>query len=258
MRHTVIFICALLCFTTDQLSAQKGTKVDVVKLTDGSVLVGQFLNVTDTSYLFSTASMDSIHINKKFISSIDFGITEVDNTIYENRKVKTIKKEKVYKNTGIFGMTDVGMVSGEEVHWHASLTLGYRLNPRFYLGIQGGKENILNAQPLLWQTDGIWPIGIYGRYYPLKTKLRPYVSTRVGYAFIDDKFNTMKSGGMNILPGIGIHFPSRNGLHFHISLHQYFQKTQGTSEMDIGMQNPIVINYDLWYNRSVVKIGVEF
>jgi hypothetical protein len=259
VRRLSLIVFLVLVSKATPLFAQSDRVVDVIVLKDGSVLVGEFVNVTDTSYLFNIASVDSIHVNKGNVSSIDFGVKNYDARSFKPRIRRLTKRvEKTYKDEGMILMADFGMISGEEVHWHASLTIGKRLSSQFYIGLQGGKENVHNAQPFIWQTDGVWPIGIYGRYYPKLNKLRPYFSTRLGYGFIDDKFNTQKSGGLNILPGIGLHFPSRSRFGLHISLHQYFQKTQGSSEVNIGEPIPIIVTYDQWYNRTVFKVGIEF
>ena len=256
MKYKYLFLFFIIC--SSHLIGQDDKTVDVISLKDGSVLVGKFINVTDSTYLFSISSADSIEVRKSEVLNISFDVKNYNSSTFRHKKVSSRRKEKTYKHDGWFLAVDLGMVSGREAHWHSSLTLGKRITSRFYLGIQGGKENIQNAQPLIWQTDGIWPVGFYTRYYPLRDKWSPFVSARVGYAFIDDKSQTKKSGGINILPGVGFRLPTSGKIHFLLSAHQYFQKTKGNGLYDQGFRYPVEVSYNLWYNRTVIKVGIEF
>ena len=66
------------------------------------------------------------------------------------------------------------------------------------------------------------------------------------------------SGGVHFQPGFGVHFASRRKARFILTLSQMIQNTRGERVDFDFLSNPINIKYKYWYNRTMLKIGVEW
>jgi len=176
MRIISIFV---FTFLSVLLTAQEAESFDQVTLTDGSVLRGEIIDQDYNSITLINQVLDTVVLKVTKVSSIQYNTTEEEqkevNRISTTRSNRLIRMNpKTYKESGYFAALDFGIVSGDELHWHSNITLGIRLTPDLYIGIQGGKENTKLSSPI-WDTQGIWALGAYARYYPLKTDLRPFL-----------------------------------------------------------------------------------
>ncbi|MEE9374689.1 MAG: hypothetical protein V3V00_16660 [Saprospiraceae bacterium] len=257
------FLLFIFLFLFGSVFSQKNRiNKDILEHKDGSVYIGTIIEESDWLVLFWSEVTDTIEVNKLHLARItrdasSYNAKNAKPTL-NTRKLVTFK-ERSHKKAGYFVTFDIGVVTGQEVHWHSNLTLGKRVSPRFSVGVQGGKENTKVINNFDWRTDGFWVIGAYGRYYLLDTNIRPYVSGRIGYGFLNSDFFRNKKGGLGFVPSIGIHFSSRNNFRILVSVHQSIQKSSGSSTFNIdNFGNSLSYSYDTWLNRTVFKVGIEF
>ena len=119
--------------------------------------------------------------------------------------------------------------------------------------------NTLDTRAILVEND-FAPVYAYGRRYigGGNNNYGPFIATKVGYGFA---LSTLAdhSGGFYAEPGIGLHFASRGKYRVTLSLSEYVQYTEGIQRrVDFVFNNPVLIDYTVWYTRLMFRVGVEF
>jgi len=224
----------------------------IISLHDGSVFIGTILQEDELNIDLMVITQDTVHIHKGLIR-----------TIHRNSKDILIHPGgKAHYIGGSFISTTLGWGGdfGDNPSADLDLIIGKRLNKRFSVGAGVA----LNANSAVignwnWIENHFMPVFAYGRYYITDKKIRPFAFSRLGYGFRTNIFwNEEHTGGVHIQPGVGIHFASRKSARFIITLSQMIQHTNGTRFNFDVFSNPVSINYSHWYNRTMLKFGIEF
>ena len=221
----------------------------IVYYKDGSVFIGKIVEDNATSIHIMVATGDTLHVAKKDIKRI----------FRSSRDVLIHRRGKMHYTSGIFVSTTMGGGLSDNASFDWDLVVGRHLNEKWSVGI--GAATSTNS---VWNFRGVnldnnfIPIFAYGRYYLTNKRARLFAFSRLGYGVRSDwGWGDDHTGGVHIQPGVGIHFASRKALRFVITLSQMLQHTKG-SRVDFDfLSNPINVNYNFFYNRTMLKIGID-
>ena len=248
-KYYLLFLLSFLSIPTvfSQLTPEKNS---IIYYKDGSVFIGEILEDHAFSIKMAITTGDTLHITKKNIRKI----------FQPSRNVLMHTKGKMHYTSGIFVSTTLGGGLSADPSFDWDLVVGRRLNEKWSVGV--GAAVSFNS---VWNFRGIFldnhfiPIFAYGRYYLTKKSARLFAFSRLGYGVRSDiALGDDHTGGVHIQPGIGVHFASRKSARFIITLSQMLQHTRG-SRVDFDfLSNPINVDYNFFYNRTMLKIGVEF
>lgn len=250
----ILSLCLLsnaFCYGQLRKSKKESTRA-IVQYEDGSVFIGQIIQEGSLSMKMVLSTKDTISINKIYIKRIRR--TDKNISLYNGAKFHYTK--------GIFYSLQFGGNVGDNVENETSqvdLIVGYRFNKKFAAGI--GFGNSYNYT-FSFGTDidaNATPVFAYGRYYPIDKKIRPFIAGKIGWAFPSQEIiRGDHNGGFLIQPEIGVNFSSRRRIRFLISLGQQIQNISGELLDFDPFGNRIESKYDLWFNRTVLKVGIEW
>ncbi len=245
-------LCLLLLLCTNIILAQNMDKA-FFYYGDGSVFIGEVVqeDFKNTRLLLITG--DTITLDNYFIKR-------------SWRNLLSFPNGKFHFTKGFFFSYWQGGAIAEANRAGSStqteMILGYRLNAQWAVG--GGLGVYINQIGLNPVNNGFLVLDAscynfyaYGRYYPWEKKIRPFASLKLGAGSSIDFGNNFESQ-FHIQPGIGLNFPARKGIRFVLSLNQYIQQVRGDQFRIDGFSNPVLLDYNLWLNRTVLKFGVEF
>ena len=246
------FVFLLFVFGSLSSTAQKiqvKNQGAIIQTFDGSVFIGSIVQETNTKLHFTILTGDTITLNKGLIRKI----RKTSENILMHSRAKFHYTKGVFVNIQSgFGLDDNG--SGQ-----IDMTLGYRLNKRYSVGLGIGLSYYSTIFGGRWIETNSIPLFSYGRYYPLDSKVRPYVDLRLGWGFPNrNAFGSDHNGGVLMQPGIGIHFASKKNLRFLLSLSQVLQHTRGDDFFIDPLGNPVSSDFSIWYNRTILKVGLEW
>ncbi|MEM9325792.1 MAG: hypothetical protein AAGA85_09055 [Bacteroidota bacterium] len=250
MRYLTVFVLVLggaLGLLAQTLPEQEQV---YIKYFDGSIYIGTVVEREAYSIRVRIATQDTINVQyslmKKMLSGSDL-------MIFPGGKYH-LKTGLYLFSTGGAGGTDDGAITGQ---W--DIVGGYRLTEDLHvgagLGTEGGDIQIAG----FWYSQSFTSLFGYGRYYPLgRSKARPYFDTRLGYGMPRNQWDGDHTGGFHFQPGIGVEFASRNNFRFLISVSQYVQNTRGEATEFGPFSQQVENRYNVWYNRTLFKIGLQF
>jgi len=227
------------------------SKSAIVHYNDGSIFVGRIIRegTLDMDLLLTTN--DTIHLDKIFIHRIKRGDENI--SLYGGTKFHYTK--------GMFYSLNFGGNLTEFVDQTSQLDFiaGYRFNKKLAAGLGlGVSYNSTDAFGTFIDTNSI-PVFAYGRYYPIDKRIKPFVAGKIGWAFPDrNAFNGDHEGGALFQPEIGVNFASRKRIRFLVSIGQQLQNIRGDNLDFDGFGNPINSKFNLWFNRTVLKFGIEW
>jgi hypothetical protein len=220
---------------------------------DGSVFIGNIVeeNFRTTRLLLVTG--DTITLDNYFVKR-------------SWRDLLSFPNGKFHFTRGFFfSYWQGGAIAGanqSNTSAQTEMILGYRLNSQWAVG--GGLGVYANQIGLNAVTNSFLIVDAscfnfyaYGRYYPWEKKIRPFASLKLG-AGSAINFGTTLASQFHIQPGIGLNFPARKGTRFVLSLSQYLQQVRGNQFSIDSFSNPVLLDYNIWLNRTVLKFGVEF
>ena len=193
-------------------------------------------------------TLDTIQLNKLFIKRIR----------RTDKNISLFFGAKYHYTKGFFASLQFG--GGESVS-QAALILGYRFNKKLAAGIGfGNSYNYSSNFNIGFGTEtNSTPVFAYGRYYHFDTKVKPFIAAKVGWGFPNQNaFGGDHEGGFLVQPEIGVNFASRRHFRFLLSIGQQFQNTRGDFLFFDNIGNPVDGNFNVWFSRTVFKIGLEF
>ena len=251
-KYYLLFLFSFLSISTlfSQFSTQKRT---IIYNKDGSFFIGKILKDHPSSIEMIKTTGDTLNIHKRQIKRI----------FQTSRDIIMHTKGSVHYTSGIFASTSFGWGLSEDHSFDWDLVVGRHLNEKWSVGLGASVNyNTTNNFRGIRIDNRFTPIFAYGRYYINKKSARLFAFSRLGYGFgfFSDNIEWVdnQTGGVHIQPGIGVHFASRKSIRFIITLSQMLQHTRG-SQVDFDfLSNPINIDYNFFYNRTMLKVGIEF
>jgi len=234
-------------YATAQLTVENKA---IVYYQDGSVFIGHIVEEDALQMKVVVVTLDTITINKAFIKRI---LRNAENVLLH-------QGGKFHYTDGNFVSASSGGGLSEDESVELSLILGKRLNTKWSVGV-----GVAISNHSIWNFNGLWidngfiPVFGYGRYYLRDKKVRVFAAASLGYGIASDLgFGGNHSGGVYFQPAIGLHFASRKRARFIITLGQTLQRTKGTQWRWDSLGNEIVFDYKYLFNRTMLKIGIEF
>lgn len=248
MKNAIALIVWLASFG---LAAQNvdSTERVVAYYKDGSVFVGNVVDRLPNHLQIRLSTLDTITLFHPYIKKIK-----------STKDLLMHSKGSFHFKTGYFAYGSISMIGDDEFQATSQLNLvfGKRLNEKWSVGVGGGLEYSDAVMGRGWVFHSFGTVFGYGRYYLTNNKLRPYIDSRLGYGFERTViWNDRHSGGLNFVPGFGIHFATKNNFKWHIGISQYIQNTSGRTNEQGPFGFPITTEYNLWYNRTVIRVGFE-
>lgn len=229
-----------------QLQENHAGKVSV-KYGDGSFFIGEVVR-WETDHLFlKLSTLDTIKLNRSFIKNIK----NPGEFIWGEEGRYHFKK-------GFFVFASLGLSPSNNHTSQSDIRLGWRKNKKWSHGLGFGSARVDAQISGIYLNHRFTPVYAYSRYYLSNSGVRPYVHTSVGYGFLENIPWQDTNGGLYFSPAFGIHLPSRGKVKWHFIISQYMQNTTGGQEFFDNRGFPVVTRYDLWLNRTVIKIGLEF
>lgn len=223
----------------------------IVHYNDGSIFVGRILEESTLEMELLLTTNDTITLNKAFIHRIKRG----------NRNISLYGGAKFHYTKGVFVSLQIGgnITLQEESTDQVDLIVGYRFNKKWATGIGIGSSYNSSLDFGTTLDAGATPVFLYGRYYPIDKKIKPFVAAKVGWGFpSQQEINGDHQGGALFQPEIGVNFSSYKRIRVLVSLGQQLQNIRGDNLDFDSFGNPIRSKFDLWFNRTVLKLGVEW
>lgn len=217
---------------------------------DGSIFQGEITDENDLQISLRLATKDTITIEKAFMDRF-YRIPD---------DIELYKRRRFHYNSGIFSAFAAGLIinslDGGTVQF--DYIIGKRLNPRLSVGLGAGLYINESYPAGLWIQTNVLPIYAYSRYYLSRQRRRLYVAGRLGYSLPLESFNNNHTGGMMLMPEIGVHFAGRKKTRFALGLGQYLQMTKGNTINFDQFGNTIDTRFELLLNRTVLRLTWEF
>jgi len=245
-------LCCCLFFSIAAFSQLAQANRAIISTHDGSVFIGHIVYEDELTIDLVAVTTDTLHIQKGLIRTLRRSSTDI--MVHSNGKM--------HYTGGYFYSTTLGWGGNFDDNPSADLDfiVGKRLNKRVSVGM-GAAINFNSAvlPNWIWLDHHFMPVFAYGRYYLNDKRVRPFAFSRLGYGFRTGiVWNDNHTGGVHFQPGIGIHFAARKSARFIITLSQMLQHTKGNRTNFDVFSNPVNFRFSHWYNRTMLKIGVEF
>jgi len=222
----------------------------IVYYFDGSIFIGRIVEEDALQIKLIAVTKDTINISKALTKRI---LRNAENVLLH-------QGGKFHYAYGTFFSVSFGGGISEHESSDLELIIGKRLNTKLSVGVGAAMSS-----HSVWNFNGLWidnafvPVFGYGRYYLRDKKARVFAAASLGYGFASDiGFGGNHSGGVFFQPAIGVHFASRKRTRFIITLGQTLQHTKGTQFSWDSLGNEIVFDYKYLFNRTMLKIGIEF
>lgn len=220
----------------------------MISYSDGSNFHGLILSKDSTKWPFVLSTGDTISLDPE----------QVTRMLLESEAI-FFSKQRYHTKRGLFINSNLSFHAGWEssVLWDGMV--GASISEKFDLGLGLG----ISGHDLDMGHDWVYNEFVnaygYGRYFLNRRFLRLYLDSRVGYAFPFLSFwdNRRQAGGVYLQPGFGIMIASKSCIKWNLGLSQYISNTTGTSTSWVGSGNPIEVDYDIWYNRTMLQFGVS-
>lgn len=236
---------AFVLFLPLFLSAQNTAERIIAYTKDGSVFNGQILREDEGFIYIALTIGDTVRLNRDFVKK---SINSTNVFVHD--------KGRYHFKEGIFGDISLAFIGdGWEGTTQFDMIAGYRLRPNLSLG--GGVSFTHSDMSFLetWLIHDVTAPFAFARFYPRNKRRRFYLEGKLGYGFINDP---NADGGINVQPGLGWHFASKNKFKMYLGLSQFLWNVSGIDTHFDWMNNPVITDYNIWYNRTLIKIGVQF
>ena len=222
----------------------------IIDYADGSLFIGTVVSAGHGLMQVELNTGDTVNLK---LAMIDKMVNSGNHLI--NRR------GKFHYRSGYFGMASVAFGSSDrDASGQFDIMLGYRLKERIALGLGLAADihdlTIGNS----WSTLNFTPVYGYGRYYLNDSNWRLFADSKLGYAFANvTEFSDGHSGGLYFQPGIGFHIATKGKFKPLLSLSSLMLNTRGTSTGWISWgSSQVNHNYNVWLNRIIFRIAVEF
>ena len=225
-------------------------KTFVVYATDGSILKGDLIGSANGMINMVLVTGDTIRVP----SSLVFKMAQI-----QEKSRFVFPRMKYHSKEGNYLFLSWAFKPGWETVDGLFLTTGHRLKENINVGAGIGVFSVGSDFQGITVYNNFVPVFAYGRYYLNNKKRRLYVESKAGYGFANNNdWQWSHSGGVYFQPGIGIHFSSRKKSKFHLGINQIIAHTSGsTSDAGWGWPNTTNIDYNVWYNRTMITLGIE-
>lgn len=246
LRLIVAIVCMAISSTL--LTAQNDNKSTTVFYADGSVFNGVIVE-EDVSYMhLLLVTGDTIKLHKLLIDKDG-----------HRRNIAQPKKEKYHKKEGLFSSVEYGLgVGSGGGSTMIQGIFGKRIKPNLNVGIGLGYSYSSFNNPGVWQDNTFLNIFGFGRYYLNDKKFRLFTDAKIGYGIKQDDAWASYTSGFYAQPGIGFEIANRKKMKWSIKLSQFIQNTSGSNQWNDQFNNPILFNYNHWYNRTMFTVGINF
>ncbi len=246
--YTILLFISAVVYAQNQSGPPERVSVSY---RDGSFFVGDVIKWEANHLYIRLSTLDTIKLNRAFIKKVE-----------SSKKLSVHSKGKYHFKKGVYAYSSLSVGGGEDysaisqVDW----LVAYRHNEKMSYGVGFGTVYADASVSGLYVTHYFIPLFGYGRYYFNNSNVQPYIDFRAGYGFSNRRpwQEDDYSGGLYVVPGFGIHIASKSKLKWHIGVGQHLQSTSGNSQLFDSRGLPVFTNYDLWYNRTVLKVGIEF
>ncbi len=224
------------------------SKKAIVQYNDGSVFIGDIVSEGTLNLKMILATNDTINLNKVNIERIKRG----------DKNISIFEGAKFHYTKGFFMSLQLGGGFDNQTS-QAVFIAGYRFNRKLAAGLGFGAGNNSTISFRTWIDASTIPVFAYARFYPFDKRVKPFVASSLGYGFRDNNaFGADHTGGLFFQPEIGVNFASRRRLRFTLSIAQQLQHISGSSFFFDQFSNPVTTNFNLWFNRTIFKIGIEW
>jgi len=241
----------MFCYGQLRNSKKEKTRA-IVQYNDRSVFIGQIVQESALSMKMVLSTRDTITLNKVHIKRIRR--TDKNISLYNDAKFH-------YTKGMFYSFQFGGNIGNTENHQTSQVDfiVGYRFNKKFAAGLGFGTSYNYSFSFGLDIDATSAPVFAYGRYYPFDKKVRPFVAGRIGWSFPDQEaFRGDHNGGFLVQPEIGVNFSSRRRVRFLVSIAQQVQNISGERLDFDPFGNRVASKYNLWFNRTLLKLGIEF
>ncbi|MFK7936974.1 MAG: hypothetical protein AB8G22_25895 [Saprospiraceae bacterium] len=218
---------------------------------DGSIFQGKIVDENELQLSIKIVTKDTVTVEKAFMERY-YRIPD-DIQLFKNRRF--------HYNSGFFQTASLTLILNplDGNTTHLDYVFGKRITPRIAAGVGTGIYFNDSYPSGLWLQTHFLPVFAYGRYYLTQKRRRLYAAGRLGYSFaLQDGFNGQHSGGIMLMPEVGVHFAGRKKSRFTIGLTQYLQTTKGENINFDQFGNTIETRFNLILNRTLLRIGWEF
>ena len=245
-------ICCLLFFGGSAAllgQAAESRNMAIAYYKDGSVFIGPIVDEGAYSLSMVISTGDTILIDPGQIRKLLRG---TDDIIIRNRG-------RFFYTKGTFATFSLGVGGGDDNTSHLDLMIGRRLNEKVSLALGTGLHYNSFFFGNFWADSQFIPLYGYGRYYMGRRNPRFFFYGSAGYGFpAGTLFFGTFTGGVQAQAGVGVNWASRKKIRWLISLGQTFQHVRGTANSTDIFSQPVVYDYNLWLNRIIFKLGIEF
>lgn len=224
----------------------------IVQYNDGSVFIGNIVFEGTLQMKMALITNDTINLNKAYIKRIKRG----------DKNISLFESAKFHYTKGYFIALQIGGMNSDNFNNETNeftLIGGYRFSKKLAAGLGIGSGYNSTFSFGTWIDASTIPVFAYARYYPFDKKIKPFIAGRLGWGFRDaNNFGADHTGGIYFQPEIGINFASRKRIRFTLSLGQQIQHIKGSSVNFDQFSNPITSNFNLWFNRTIFKVGIDW
>lgn len=209
----LFYACIVVLCNTIFVQAQSKSS-ETVYLKNGSIIKGEVVEMISNKQVKVKTADGSL-----FVYTTD----EVEKIVKEKEEkrqypFKTTNKD-TYKTTGLRGIVELGYIAGDFSAPEFSLSLGYQINPYFFVGAGAGAQYLINAEgaaiPVFADLRGCMFLGM----------VSPFISLKIGYEkFIDIKY---EDGGVYCSPTFGVKIMTTQRQAVNLGLGLTSSKTKG-------------------------------
>jgi len=224
----------------------------IVQYNDGSVFIGDITFEGALSLKMILSTKDTVNLNKAYIKRIKRG----------DKNISLFGGAKFHYTKGYFISVQFGGMNSDDFSNETSqITLigGYRFNKKLAagLGLGAGYNSTFSFGTGI--DASTIPVFAYTRFYPFDKKVKPFVAGSLGWGFPDrNAWGADHAGGLYFQPEIGINFSSRRRIRVTLSIAQQIQHIKGSDLSFDQFNNPITSNFNLWFNRTIFKLGIDY
>ncbi len=252
LKSALIILISTICFYAN---AQFDHNLILVKYKDGVTFLGEKLSEEDNIIEIKLKSRDLLENTIRIDRRTAFRVYDKQNAlVFENGKFNKI--------TGLFGTFSYGIGFSNSPDVQVNTSINRFMNNKFALGIGVGIQSVnFNTNGLFFNVNFASLYGS-GRYYLTHKRRRLYTAGTVGYGYgFPGGFSNEGSnaqGGLAAALGAGISFASSRDSKYFVEILNYFQKGSGLHISTDQFDNEVRAEYDLWFKRIAVRVGIDF
>ena len=242
-----LFAFGSVCLLNGQVDAPKDRAI--VYYRDGSVFIGRIVAEDVFALQLAISTGDTIRVE----------LNEARKVLRSTRDILVASRGKFFYTKGMFTSFGLGGGGGDDTATLLDLMIGRRIDEKYSVAVGTGLHYYSFFFGNFWADTQFIPVYGYGRYYLGRKNTRPFVFATAGYGFPSGTlFFGNFAGGFQGRLGVGINWASRKKLRWLLTLSQTVQNVRGSAANTDPFNNLVLYNYDLWLNRVVVKLGLEF